>query len=134
MRTIVLSLCLSMISFIVIAQNAGKVKKTPDPVAEFAGKSEGTIDKQSAVYALEITAQIKSFQYEADFKVVSFKFIYFKGWFVSELQGKGNMVTKEMTNIINGLTPGSKFGFEDIKAVGPDGKERILNTIILKIN
>jgi hypothetical protein len=48
-------------------------------------------------------------------------------------RSSGNKLTPEMLAAIEKATPGTKVYFEDIKAVGPDGKTRYLNSICLTL-
>lgn len=116
-----------------VAEKKFRVKNIPEPIAQFAGKSEGTIDKMTAGETMEITASLNNFLWDLNFKISSFKFVYHQGGFVNELVGTGSRITDQMKTMINGLNSGDKFGFEDIKAVGPDGRIKILNSIILQI-
>jgi hypothetical protein len=133
MKAIILLLGLLMTPCFTMAQDAVKVKKIPDPVAQFAGKSDGTIAKSIAMSTRALTAEMMNFEYDIIYKVESFKFIYFKNGFVAEIPGIGNKLTDKMISVISSLSSGSKFGFESIRATGPDGKIKILNSIILKI-
>jgi hypothetical protein len=45
-----------------------------------------------------------------------------------------NRLTDKQKSLISNLRAGQKLIIEKIKAVGPDGKTRDLNPIILKIN
>jgi len=45
----------------------------------------------------------------------------------------GNKLTVEMIKLIQNAPKGAKIYFENIKAVGPDGKTRTLSSIILKL-
>ena len=45
----------------------------------------------------------------------------------------GNKLTHQMIESIENAKPGTKVYFEDIKAVGPDGKTRYLNSICLTL-
>ena len=52
---------------------------------------------------------------------------------MTQPDSNGNRLTNEMVSAIAELKSGDKFSFEDIKAVGPDGKTKMLNSIILQI-
>lgn len=116
-----------------VAENSFRVKSIPNPVAKFGGRSEGSIDKESAVSTMEIVADLTSFDWDLNFKVVAYKFVCHKAGFVNELAAKSNRITDQIRTVIRGLNSGDKFGFEDILAVGPDGKIRSLNSILLSI-
>jgi hypothetical protein len=43
-------------------------------------------------------------------------------------------LTPKQKQALNGLTRGKNLMIKDIKAIGPDGRTRDLNAIVLKIN
>jgi hypothetical protein len=50
-----------------------------------------------------------------------------------EETSNGNKLTDKMKSLISDTNPGKIIVFKDIKSVGPDGKSRDLNQIILTI-
>jgi len=65
--------------------------------------------------------------------VKSFKFYVFSGGNVKEWSGNGNTLSSEMKAAISAAKNNSQIGFTSIIAVGPDGADRKLNNIILKL-
>jgi hypothetical protein len=49
-------------------------------------------------------------------------------------ESNSNRITSKQKELIGNLRAGQKLIIEKIKAVGPDGRTRELNPIILKIN
>jgi hypothetical protein len=122
-----------LVSGKIVSDRKFRIKNIPQPVAQFAGKSEGSISKETAMNTLQVTADLISFDWDMSFRVVSFRFVYHKAGYVNELASTSDKITDQMRNVIKDFTSGDKFGFEDIRAVGPDGKIKMMNSISLAI-
>lgn len=111
-----------------------RVKYIPDPVAEIAGRSGGTIPANILKAQLAIIANLKNFDFDTKFIVVGYEasMIPKRG----ELQGPFKAGSapylnkdKEIADLINRARPGDRIFFDDIRAKGPDGRIRKLNAI-----
>jgi hypothetical protein len=110
-----------------------RVKPIPSPVAVFAGINNGAASKDVLVTGT-LEAELKDFLWDLKFDIESFTFAFSMDGFDREITSKGNKLTDEMRSIISDLKPGQYIIFKDIKAIGPDGKLKDLNPLILKID
>lgn len=116
-----------------------RVKNIPDPVAKVGGKTGGVMG--AAVFRAQagVTAVLDGFDFDAKFRVTSFEFSYlpkrgeYQGPFTvnSPLFSASNQIATYQTG---GAKPGDKVFIENIRAVGPDGRARSLNNILLTLN
>jgi gliding motility-associated protein GldM len=114
-----------------------RLKRLPDPNPEFATRkaSDTEIKRTAAMANDKIFAKLDSdFLFEGiSYSVKSFKFYVFSGGNVKEWSGNGNTLSSEMKAAISAAKNNSQIGFTSIIAVGPDGADRKLNNIILKL-
>ena len=120
-------------------QNVGstdfRVKRIPDPIAKFAGKTGGSmssvvIKSQNAIFAI-----LEAFDFDAKFRVTRFSLVIAKPRSdVVALQANGNSFSPQMQAAIAAITPGTRVIFDDIVAVGPDGTQRQLGGMVFKAN
>ncbi len=112
-----------------------RVKRIPDPIAKFAGKTSGSlssvvIKSQNALFAI-----LENFDFDAKFRVTKFSLVIAKPRAdVVALTTNGNTFSSQMQAAIAGITPGSRVIFDDIVAVGPDGTQRQLPGMVFKAN
>jgi gliding motility-associated protein GldM len=112
-----------------------RVKDVPDPVAEVAGRSQGVIGIGELSKAGGVKATLKNFDFDLDFVVTEFTVsAVLSGGFTKTEKSDGANYSKAQIEIISQVKTGQRVTFESIKAVGPDGKNRTLNSIVLKIN
>lgn len=110
-----------------------RVKRVPAPTATIGGKSSGKINKSVLVATQALIPKMpEDFDFQLDFTITSFKFVTTRSGDVIIKEGKGNMLSSEIRNVISGLGRGAKVWFEDIKAEGPDGR-RDLGTISITV-
>lgn len=114
-----------------------RVKTIPDPIAKLANKTSGAMRADIFRAQLGIAAVLENFDFEAKFTVTSFD--------MSFQQRKGDLIGPVHSNsaLFSGLPaegqkyqsvqarPGDRVYLENIRAIGPDKKPRILNSIIL---
>ena len=111
-----------------------RVRKIPDPVAKFAGLSEGNIQKSLAGAQQVVSAVLENFEFDLTYTVTGFTVsVNDKGFDITE-PSNNNRLTAKQKNLINNLRAGQRLWIEKITAVGPDGSTRNLPPIILKIN
>jgi len=116
-----------------------RVKTIPDPVAKIGGKTGGVLG--AAIFRAQtgIPAVLENFDFDTRFTVTSFDVSWlpkrgeYQGPF--SVQGayfKGNpQVNQYQTTLAK---PGDKVFIENIRAVGPDKRTRLLNSITLTLN
>lgn len=115
-----------------------RVKMIPDPVAELAGKSSGAMPSSTFKAQAGIIASLKGFDFDARFVVTSYSFSMLpkRGELLGPYKVKGpwlKKTSKEVRQLINRAKPGDRIFIEDIRAVGPDKRQRALNTISLRL-
>lgn len=116
------------------APYAFRVKGIPRPIAQFAQRSEGTIDKNLAAAQQGVFAVMPDFDFDLTYKVTGFTILYNEKGNDFEQTSSSNTLTDAQKQLINRLTRGKYLTIKDIKAVGPDGRTQDLSPVILKIN
>lgn len=112
-----------------------RVKRIPDPIAKFAGKTGGKMPSVVIKSQDKLFAILENFDFDANFKVTRFNLIVQKPRAdAAQYQTNGNTLSSEMRSAMAGVTPGSTVVFYNIMAVGPDGSQRELNSIALTAN
>lgn len=111
-----------------------RVRRVPNPVAEFAGKQEGDVTKAELLIQQGVAAVLKDFDFDLRFTVTEFTMSSENQGFFTTEKSTSNRLTDGMKNMLNRLTKGKKLFIENIKAVGPDKKVRDLSPIIIKVN
>jgi len=111
-----------------------RVKPIPSPVAIFGGKSTGSISRADALAQQGVFAIMPDFDFELNYTVTGFTVFYTDKGMDIEESSSASTFTPKQRQALNGLTRGKNLMIKDIKALGPDGKTRDLNSIILKIN
>ena len=112
-----------------------RVKRIPDPIAQFAGKTGGAMATVALKAQNAIFAKLDNFDFDASFRVTKFSMIIAKPRADAiVLSTSGNQLSSSMKSALNGITPGSRVIFDNIIAVGPDGTPRQLNAVALTAN
>lgn len=112
-----------------------RIKRIPDPVAKFAGKTGGTLSSVVIKSQNSLFAILENFDFDAKFQVTRFSLIIAKPRADAiVLQTTGNTLSGAMASALAGIGPGSRVIFDNIVAVGPDGSQRALNAIALTAN
>jgi len=111
-----------------------RVKNVPDPVATVAGRSQGVISITDLTRAPGVIAELKNFDFDLDFTVTEFTVsAVLSGGFTKTEKSSNDKFTKPQMEIISSLRTGQRVTFENVKAIGPDGVTRTLNSIVLSI-
>ncbi|MDR3693235.1 gliding motility protein GldM [Mucilaginibacter sp.] len=112
-----------------------RVKRIPDPKAQFAGKSGGNTSAANIRAQDRLFARLDNFEFDAKFNVTRFTLMIAKPrQDVISLSATGSELTSAMKSFMNNVTPGTTVVFKDIIAVGPDGSQRGLDPIVLSAN
>lgn len=112
-----------------------RVKAVPDPVATVGGQRGGAMAKNILMAQAGIMATMPpDFEFDLKFNVTEFKVGTVVQGFFQERSVKGSAFNQEIRNLINNVPRGNQVTISDIKAVGPDGIVRDLNSIVLKLN
>ncbi|WP_428328482.1 gliding motility protein GldM [Mucilaginibacter sp.] len=112
-----------------------RVKRIPDPKAQFAGKSGGNTSAANLRAQDRVFAKLEGFDFDAKFNVTRFTLMVAKPrQDVVILSATGGELSGAMRSLMNTVTPGTTVVFKDIIAVGPDGTQRGLDSIVLSAN
>ncbi len=111
-----------------------RVRSIPSPIAKFANLTEGEVPKAVAAAQQGVFAVLENFEFDLEYKVTSFTIGISSQGFTNDYPSSNNMITTAQREQINNLRRGQELIFKQIKAVGPDGIEKALPPIILKIN
>jgi gliding motility-associated protein GldM len=112
-----------------------RVKRIPDPKAQFAGKSDGSTSSVNIKAQNRVFAKLDNFDFDAQFNVTRFTLIVVRPRADPiTIQTTGADLSAAQRTAINSIGPGSTVIFKDIIAVGPDGTQRGLNSIVLSAN
>lgn len=112
-----------------------RVKRIPDPIAKFAGKTGGVMSSVAIKSQDKVFAILENFDFDAKFSVTRFTLIIAKPRADAVvLSASGNSLSGPMRTALAGIGPGSRVIFDNIVAVGPDGSQRALNSIALTAN
>lgn len=111
-----------------------RVKDVPNPVAKIAGRYQGSISLTDLSRAPGVVAEMEDFDFDLEFEVTEFTVsaVQSGGFTVREKSTSGNF-TNPQKEIIRNLTSGRNFTVTDVKVIGPDGKLRVINSIVLSI-
>lgn len=117
-----------------IGSGSIRVKYIPTPQATIARKMTGVIKTSDFKAQIGISAALEDFVYKAPFIVTQFS----ATWIPKNDQAKVADVngylfnnSKELMQFIERAKPGDRFVFDNIKAKGPDGRVRDVNSISL---
>ena len=111
-----------------------RVKSIPLPVAIFANKSTGTVPRATAAAQQGVFAILPDFDFDLQYTITGFTVLYSdKGSDFEESSTNSNLTAKQK-DLIGRLTRGKNLIIKDIKALGPDGRPKELQPVILKID
>ncbi len=112
-----------------------RVKRIPDPKAQFAGKSSGTTSAGNIKAQDRVFAKLENFDFDAKFNVTRFSLTVIKPrQDAIILSASGSDLSGPMRSALATISPGSSVVFDNIIAVGPDGTQRGLDPIVLHAN
>lgn len=111
-----------------------RVKRVPDPVAQIAGISGGTIRKERLMVEDGVLAVLKDFDFDFKYTVTEFTLeATGPGGYTNPWDSKSNRFTPDQKDQISRLNVGSSIFITNIKAIGDDGTTRDLDPIVLKL-
>jgi gliding motility-associated protein GldM len=112
-----------------------RIKNIPNPIAEFAGSSGGSQNTPTIQGQNYIFATLKDFEFDLKFNIKSYKLTIIRPrQDAVTVSGYGGTLSQEVKDKLRLVTPGTRLIFDEIYAVGPDKKDRLLNPITLKAN
>ncbi|PCJ82632.1 MAG: hypothetical protein COA49_00795 [Bacteroidetes bacterium] len=112
-----------------------RVKRIPDPVPFWAGKrpSDRTITKNEVISFAPLAAKMDNFDFDVQVRVKGFTIRVSKDGTFKELKATNNRLTADMKALLERVRRGNTIYFEDISVQMPDGTQRILAPMKLKI-
>jgi len=111
-----------------------RVQNIPDPVAKFAGMSDGEVTKQIALAQPGVFAELENFLFDLTYTVTGFTMTITQRGFDRQEISTSNRITANQRGLIDALARGQKLYITNIRAVGPDQRSRQLPPVILTIN
>jgi len=112
-----------------------RTKYVPDPVARMLGQSSGSINAGKAKSALGIIAELDDFPFDLRYNIVSFTFYWIDSngetYVSNNTSARFNQATKDY---MNRSRAGDRWIIDNVRAKGPDGRERPINSITLTLN
>lgn len=119
-----------------LPQREFRVKRIPDPVPSFAGKdpSDRTISKNTLLGAPGVSAKMVNFDFDVSVVVKSFSISVNRDGTLVERKSNSNRLTDDMKQLLERVGRGNVIYIEDIVVKMPDGTERQLATMKLKVS
>ena len=112
-----------------------RVKRIPDPIPFWAGKkpSDRTITKNEVISFAPLAGKMDNFDFDVQVRVKSFTIRLSKDGTFKELNSPNNRITADMKALLNRVKRGNTIYFEYIIVGMPDGTERRVSSLKLKI-
>ncbi|MDB5154940.1 MAG: gldM, partial [Mucilaginibacter sp.] len=118
----------------VLGSTLFRIKRIPDPVPQFAGKSSGNTNSANLKAQDKLFAKLENFYFDIKFDVTRFTMYIMKPrQDAIILNSSSSELTPAMKSALSTIGPGTKVIFGNIMATGPGG-QRGLNDIILSAN
>jgi gliding motility-associated protein GldM len=112
-----------------------RVKLIPNPQASIMGRSSGLFPTAQFKVQKGILAKVDGFDFETSFQVTKYRFTWVpKVGDPKEIEVKGAFFDGDVRNVLERVRPGDRVIMENIKAVGPDRRERSINSITFNLN
>jgi hypothetical protein len=112
-----------------------RVKYLPDPAAFVGTKSGGSMPSAEFKVMGGLITRLVNCEFEAPFKVISYKLGAIGGGISQYVQATndGNRWTGNAATIVSRSTPGTNIFFDEIRVVGPDGRQREIQPIFFSL-
>jgi gliding motility-associated protein GldM len=118
----------------VLGSTLFRIKRIPDPKAQFAGKSSGSTSSANLKGQDRLFAKLENFYFDIRFDVTRFTMYIMKPrQDAIIMSASGSELTPEMKRALGTISPGTKVIFGGIMATGPGG-QRGLDDIIISAN
>ena len=101
-----------------------RVKPVPTPIAVFGGKSTGSIPRATAAAQQGVFATLPDFDFDLPYTVTGFSVLYSDNRGDFDEPSTSSNLTQKQKDLIGRLTRGKYLTIKDIKALGPDGKDK----------
>ena len=112
-----------------------RVKNLPLPAGFIGSKKGGSISSAEFKAIGGLIARLEDSDFEAPFKVVSYKLAALGGGIsqYTEASNEGNRWSGSAQGIVQRATPGTNIFFDQIRVVGPDGKQREIQPMVFSL-
>jgi gliding motility-associated protein GldM len=112
-----------------------RIKRIPDPVPSFGGKKpyDSTISQGDAGVAAGVRAEMEGFDFPVTATVSSFMVTLVSNGVMKEYKSNGNRISDDASAAIRKMKKGEKIFIEQIMCKMPDGTDRKLAAITLKV-
>lgn len=112
-----------------------RIKKIPDPIPSFAGKKpyDSTVNQGDAGVAAGVRAEMEGFDFPVTATVSSFVVSMVTNGQYKEYKMSSNKLSEDVQGVIKKMKKGEKIFIEQIMCKMPDGTERKLAPITLKL-
>jgi gliding motility-associated protein GldM len=112
-----------------------RVKAVPDPQATIGGLTPGTVSVSQFKAQGGMIANLKDFDFDMRFDVISFRMLYFAARKdVEPFANTGAIYNAKLQQVIRNAKAGDRFIFDEVKVVGPDRITRKLPPAVYSIN
>ncbi len=113
-----------------------RVKRIPDPLAKISGKMSGGMPASIFRAQLGVAAVLENFDFDTKFTITGYDFSYQKKR--ADYQGPFHMgdayFRNEAAKYLQLASPGDRVYIDNVRAKGPDGTTRSLNSITFLLN
>jgi len=118
-----------------LGSSSFRVKRIPDPVPFWAGKrpSDRTITKNEVLSFAPLAAKMDNFDFDVPVRVKNFTIRVSKDGTFKDLNSPNNRLSNDMKALLERVRRGNVIYFEDIVVGMPDGSQRVLAPMKLKI-
>jgi hypothetical protein len=112
-----------------------RVKNLPLPAGFIGSKKGGSISSAEFKAIGGLIARLEDSDFEAPFKVVSYKIGAIGGSISAYAQADntGNRWSGNAQNLVQRASPGTQIFFDEIRVVGPDGKQREIAPMVFSL-
>ncbi len=112
-----------------------RVKNLPLPAGFIGSKKGGSISSAEFKAIGGLIARLEDSDFEAPFKVVSYKISAIGGSIsqYTQMSNEGNRWTGNAASLVSRATPGTQIFFDEIHVVGPDGKQREITPMVFSL-
>jgi GldM C-terminal domain. len=112
-----------------------RVKNLPLPGGFIGSKKGGAISSAEFKAIGGLIARLEDSDFEAPFKVISYKLGAIGGSIsqYTEAGNEGNRWSGSAASIVQRSTPGTNIFFDQIRVVGPDGKQREIAPMVFSL-
>jgi GldM C-terminal domain len=112
-----------------------RVKNLPLPAGFIGTKKGGAISTAEFKAIGGLLAHLEDSDFEAPFKVVGYKLGAIGGGIpqYTEASNDGNRWSGTAASIVSRATPGTNIFFDQIRVIGPDGKQREITPMVFSL-